>query len=323
MDGYVGIDVSKGQLDVLLARGEKREGQQFTNSKTGWGKLHSWLGRRLAASQVAVCLEATGAYGEGVAQYLYEAGYRVSMVNPARIKGYAASQMQRNKTDKLDAALIAEFCRTQQPEAWSPPSPEVRELQQWVRQLDDLMQARQSARNHLEKSDLAAALVTQWQAQIALLDAQIALTRQTISDLLDQHPTLKRQADLLRSIPGLADITIGKLLAECRALSAFHDVRQLVAFVGLNPRQHTSGSSIHKRAHISRTGSASLRSALYMPALSAMQCNPLLSAFAQRLRARGLTGKAVVVAVMRKLLHLVYGVLKSGQPFDANWALAS
>jgi len=323
MQGYVGIDVSKERLDVMLLRGEQREGQHFTNTPTGYGKLAGWLKRRMKASQVQVCLEATGPYGEGVAQSLYEQGYSVSVVNPARIKGYGASQMQRNKTDKLDAALIADFCRTQQPEAWQPPSPEVRQLQQRVRHLEDLMQARQQAQNHLETPSLDAALVQNWQAQITLLDAQIAQTRQAIIDHLDHHPDLKRQADLLRSIPGLGDLTIGKLLAECRDLSAFRDVRQLVAFVGLNPRQHISGSSIHKRAHISRTGSASLRAALYMPALSAMRFNPLLRAFADRLRARGLAGKAVVCAVMRKLLHLVYGVLKSGQPFDPNWALAS
>lgn len=323
MQGYVGIDVSKERLDVLLVREEKREGQQFTNTPTGYAKLEQWLSRRLRASQVHVCLEATGPYGDGVALYLYEQGYRVSVVNPARIKGYAASQMQRNKTDKLDAALIADFCRTQQPATWTPPPPEVRALQQLVRHLDDLMAARQAAHNHLEDTGLSPAIVTHWQSHLRLLDTQLKETQQAIRDLLDQHPDLKSQADLLRSIPGLGDLTIGKLLAECRDIRAFRDVRQLVAFVGLNPRQHVSGSSIHKRPSISRTGSASLRAALYMPALSAMRYNPVLRAFADRLRARGLTGKAVVVAVMRKLLHLVYGVLKSGQPFDPNWAIAS
>lgn len=323
MDGYVGIDVSKGRLDVVLLVGEQREGQQFTNTPSGHAKLHGWLARRLKAERVQVCLEATGSYGEALADYLYEAGYKVSVVNPARIKGYAASQMQRNKTDKLDAALIADFCRSQQPAAWTPPAPEIRQLQQLVRHLDDLMQARQGAKNHLENSTLSPSIRDNWQAQITLLEAQITQTRQAISDLLDQHPTLKQQADLLRSIPGLGDTTIGKLLAECRDILAFGDVRQLVAFVGLNPRHHQSGSSIHKRPSISRTGSAALRAALYMPALSAMRFNPLLRAFAQRLRARGVPGKAVVVAVMRKLLHLVYGVLKSGRPFDPNWATAA
>jgi transposase len=323
MDGYVGMDVSKGRLDVLLVRESKREGQQFTNTPSGHEKLHRWLERRLKASALHVCLEATGSYGEAVAEYLYEQGYTVSVVNPARIKGYATSQMQRNKTDKLDAALIADFCRTQQPEAWRPPAPEIRQLQQLVRHLDDLTQARQVAKNHLEQPGLGSPIVQHWQDQLSLLDSHIAQTQRAISDLLDQHPTLKQQADLLRSIPGLGDTTIGKLLAECRDIRAFRDVRQLVAFVGLNPRHPVSGSSIHKRPTISRTGSASLRAALFMPALVAMRFNPILRAFADRLQARGLAGKAIVVAVMRKLLHLVYGVLKSGQPFDPNWAIAA
>jgi len=323
MTGYVGIDVSKARLDVLLVRDDQREGQHFTNTPTGYAKLHGWLQRRLPSSQVQVCMEATGTYADGVATYLYEHGYRVSVVNPARIKGYAASQLQRNKTDKLDAALIADFCRTQQPPAWQPTSPAIRHLQQLVRHLDDLTQARQAAHNHLEDTTLAPVVVQHWQAQLTLLDAQLAATRQAIRAWLNQHPDLNQQADLLRSIPGIGDLTIAKLLAECRDLRAFRDVRQLVAFAGLNPRHHVSGSSVHKRPRISRTGAASLRAALYMPALVAMRFNPVLRAFADRLRARGLVGKVLVVAVMRKLLHLVFGVLKSGQPFDPNWGLAT
>lgn len=323
MDGYVGIDVSKDGLDVLLLHGEHRAGQHFTNTPTGFSKLDGWLKRRLKPAQVHICLEATGPYGKAVADGLFEQGYTVSVVNPARIKGYADSQMQRNKTDKLDASLIADFCRTQHPAAWTPPPPEIRQLQQWVRHLEDLTQTYQQAKNRLSLPGQGQPVIDHLQAQIALLDQQMAQTKQAITDLLNQHPDLKRHKDLLRSIPGLGDLTIGKLIAECRDLTAFRDVRQLVAFAGLNPRHHTSGSSVHHKPAISRTGSASLRAALYMPALVAMRFNPVLRAFADRLRARGLPNKPIIVAVMRKLLHLVFGVLKSGQPFDPNWATAS
>lgn len=319
MDGYVGIDISKERLDVLVLNGQQRAGQHFTNSPVGFSKLNEWLRRRLKAEQVHICLEATGPYGDAVAEFLFTQGYTVSVVNPARIKGYADSQMQRNKTDKLDAALIADFCRSQHPSAWTPPAPEIRQLQHLVRHLEDLTQTRQQANNRLGLPGQSEPVTDHLQAQIALLDQQIAHTKQAIIALLDQHPDLKRQKDLLRSIPGLGDLTIGKLIAECRDLTAFRDVRQLVAFAGLNPRHHTSGSSVHKKTTISRTGSAALRAALYMPALTAMRFNPVLHAFADRLRSRGLAGKAIVVAVMRKLLHLVFGVLKSGQPFDPNW----
>src|SRR5579859_1014725 len=320
MDGYVGIDVSKDRLDVLMLHEEQRAGQHFTNTPTGYTKLNGWLRRRLKPEQVHICLEATGPYSEAVAEYLFARGYTVSVVNPARIKGYAQSQMRRNKTDQLDAAVIADFCRTQQPHAWTPPTPEVRQLRQLVRHLEDLSQTRQQAKNRLALPGQSQPITDHLQAQITQLDQQIAQTKRAISDLLKQHPNLKHQTDLLRSIPGLGDLTIGKLIAECRDLTAFDDVRQLVAFAGLNPRHHTSGSSVYKKPTISRTGSASLRAALYMPALAAMRFNPILRVFAARLRARGMTGKAVVVAVMRKLLHLVFGVLKSGQPFDPNWA---
>jgi transposase len=192
--------------------------------------------------------------------------------------------MQRNKTDKLDAALIADFCRTQQAAAWTPPAPEIRQL---VRHLDDLTRARQQARNHVADTPLAQGLGEHWHAQISLLEAQIAQTQRAISALLNQHPDLKRQADLLRTIQGLGDTTIGKLLAECRDIRAFRDVRQLVAFVGLKPRHHVSSSSIHKRPTISRTGSTSLRAALFMPALTAMRFNPLLRAWSGWQSCRG------------------------------------
>lgn len=323
MDGYVGIDVSKERLDVLLLHEANRVGQHFTNTPTGFSKLDGWLKRRFKPDQVHICLEATGPYGEALADFLFAQGYTVSVVNPARIKGYADRQMQRNKTDKLDAALIADFCRTQQPAAWTPPRPEVRQLQQWVRHLDDLLQMRQQAKNRLGLPGQSQPVTDHLHAQITFLDQQIREAKQAISDLLNHHPDLKRQQDLLLSIPGLGELTIGKLIAECRDLRAFRDVRQLVAFAGLNPRQHVSGSSIHWKPSISRTGSASLRAALYMPALTAMRYNPVLHVFAERLRARGVTGKALVVAVMRKLLHLVFGVLKSGQPFAPHWATAS
>jgi transposase len=312
----VGIDVSKASLDIGVLDGPNREHAKFSNDSQGWTKLARFLKKRRA---VQVCLEATGSYGEGVAEFLYEASYRVSVVNPARLKGYAQSQLQRNKTDKLDAYLIADFCRTQQPEAWSPPPAEIRQLNALVRHLEDLEQALSQCTNRLAVTHGTTTVQAHLDAQRTLLTQQIAQTKQAIADHLDQHPDLKRQRDLLASIPGIADLTAGKLLAEFRSIADFANVRQLVAFAGLNPRQHTSGSSIHQTPHISKCGRASLRAALYMPAVVAKRHNPILAAFAARLQARGLSGKQLIVAIMRKLLHLVYGVLKSGKPFDPNF----
>jgi transposase len=317
MTAQLGIDVSKAKLDVCLLReGEAKPLESsFANEPQGFQKLSRWLERH-AKGEVYICLEATGRYGEAVAEYLHGRGYIVSVVNPAQIKAYAASQLQRNKTDRLDARLIADFCRTQQPPPWTPPPAEWRQLRALVRHYDDLKETLQQQLNRLEAGSDAPLVTSQLQAQVALLRQQMAEIRRQIEDHLDQHPDLKQQRDLLVSIPGIGDLTAGKLLAECRDVRRFDDVRQLVAFAGLNPRHRQSGSSLHGYTAISRMGRGSLRAALYMPALTAMRHNPLLRAFAERLRQRGLPGRAVVIAVMRKLLHLVYGILKSGHPFD-------
>jgi transposase len=319
MKVYVGIDVSKASLDVGFMAGQNREHAKFSNDVAGFGKLARFLKKR--RGEVQVCLEATGSYGEGVADYLYQASYSVSVVNPARIKGYAESQLSRNKTDKLDAYLIADFCRTQQPEAWSPPPPEIRELNALVRHLDDLEQTLRQCANRLSTAQVGSTVHAHLDAQRMLLEQQIAQTKQAIQDHIDQHPTLKHQRALLTSIPGIGEVTAGKLLAEFRSITAFANVRQLVAFAGLNPRHHLSGSSVHKTTHISKTGRASLRAALYLPAVVAKRHNPILARFAARLQQRGISGKRLIVAIMRKLLHLIYGILKSGKPFDPHFAV--
>src|SRR5215468_2811859 len=173
MDIFVGMDVSKAGLDVMVLKGERRERQHFTNTPTGFGKLHGWLKRRGAVSSIQVCLEATGHYSDGVAEFLFAQGYQVSVVNPARVKAYGQSQLSRNKTDQLDAALLADFCRTQRPDAWTPLPPEVKHLQRLIRHLEDLTTARQSARNRLGNPAQDAPVTDHLQAPIALLETQI------------------------------------------------------------------------------------------------------------------------------------------------------
>ena len=318
MTAIVGIDIAKDRLDVCLLTAEGQgEQDRFANTKSGINKLHRWL-KKHDAKTAHVCLEATGIYGDLVAETLHQRGYVVSVVNPARIKAYAASQMQRNKTDTLDAALIAEYCRTQQPPAWTPPPPELKELRALMRHLDALKQERQRVRNRLAVENASPAVTRQLRAQLSFLEKQIAQTEDLIRQHIDRYPDLKQQRDLLKSIPGIGDITACQLIAELGDLRRFDNVREVVAFAGLNPRQHQSGKK--RVTHgISRMGRASLRAALYLPAVVARRCNPRLKVWAEQLSQRGLTGKQVIVAVMRKLIHLAYGVLKSGRAFDPHY----
>lgn len=319
MTSYLGIDVSKATLDaVLLREGQSAEAAQFANTRQGFNKLRHFLKKRRVAS-LHVCLEATGYYGDQLAQFLYDAGYRVSVVNPARIKAYADSRLSRTKTDAGDAALIADFCRTQQPDAWTPPPAEQRELQALVRHWEALTDMRQQEVNRRQSGIPSPTVLQTLDAHIAFLDQQLTDLQRQIHDHIDRHPHLRRQRDLLTSIPGIGDSTAFKLLAEIRDITVFDSASQLAAFAGLTPRQRTSGTSVRGKTRLSKRGSARLRSALYFPALVAQRHNPILRIFAQRLLAAGKPKMAVVVAVMRKLLHLVYGILTSGLPFDPNF----
>ena len=318
MNSIVGIDIAKDKFDVcLLNEAGKAQQATFANSKQGINQLHHWL-KKQGAKQAQVCLEATGIYGDLVAETLHSRKYQVSVVNPARIKAYADSQMRRNKTDALDAALIADYCRTQQPDLWTPPPPELKELRTLIRHLDDLKQEKQRASNRLDVQNSSQAVIQHLQAQMSLLQDQIQHTLRLIHDQIDRHPDLKQQRDLLDSIPGIGDLTASYLIAELGDISRFQDVGEVVAFVGLNPRQYQSGKK--QTTHgISRMGRAALRAALYMPAIVAKRCNPRLQAWANQLSQRGLTGKQVIVAIMRKLVHLAYAILKSGRAFDPQF----
>ncbi len=320
MEQVVGVDVAQERLDWCLLKAADSVQGQGKNNAQGHQQLHQWL-KRHHATEAHICLEATGIYSLEVATFLHQQGYKVSVVNPARIKGFAQSQMRRSKTDKIDAAVIAAFCRALQPEAWTPPEPAWFELRALLRQLEDLQQTRQQQANRLH-SAMSEVVRQQLQQHLAFIDAQIEQLQQHLRAHLKQHPSLQQAVELLQSIKGSGFLTACRLVGEIRSITAFSDVRQLVAYVGLDPTRHESGRTVRGGRSISRKGRAALRAALYMPALVAKRHNPVLRAFAQRLEANGKTQKQVITAVMRKLLHLAYGVLKSGQRFDPHYVPA-
>jgi transposase len=319
----VGIDVAKRKLDVALLVNGKLKAKVVDNTPAGHALLQHWLIERGAQLiDTHICLEATGPYSETVATTLVEAGWPVSVVNPARIKGFAQGELARNKTDRADAALLARFCAAMHPSIWTPPPPAWRELRAWVDRLQALKDMHQQESNRREAHQAAgqAALVQAVQTHLDWLAQQIADLERTITDHIDRHPDLKGDAELLHSIPGLGKTTVAKVLAYAGDVRRFANAKALAAFIGVTPRQRVSGSSIKGRTMMSRTGHAALRRALYMPGLVARRHNPVLRVFGDRLRATGLAPKAVVGAVMRKLAHLIYGVIKSGQVFDARLA---
>lgn len=320
----VGIDVSKKKLDICVADGEKVKSKVLANTRSGHEELDRWLQKRELLEGTPVVLESTGPYSEAVATALADAGWAVSVVNPARIAGFAQSELSRNKTDKADAKLIARFAQRARLEPWTPPSLAVRALRDLVGRLQALIDMRQQELNRLEAAEQApsSGVKAMVEEHVDWLDKQIKKIQSDIDDHIDGNPELKNDAELIQSIPGLGRRATSQILAYIGDVRRFKSAKAMAAFIGVTPRQRQSGSSVNKRSAMSRTGHIAARKSLYMPGLVAKRYNPVIVAMAKRLEARGLTPKAIVGASMRKLVHLIYGVIKSGVPFDAKIAMS-
>lgn len=313
----LGIDVAKAKLDcALLTSDGKIRHKVVENSPAGFQVLHVWLDKHQVTGLHA-CMEATGTYWEAIAEYLVAMdAVTVSVVNPAQIKAFGASRMVRTKTDKVDAKLIAQFCAERRPDPWQPAPPAERALRARVLRLDALQAMRTQETNRL---DVARPDVRDSIAQhIEWLDKEIEKIIQSIHDHIDDDPTLKTKRELLDSIPGLGERTIAVLLAFYATPGRFGNARQAVAFAGLDPRQHESGSSVKGKPHLSKVGHSFLRKALYMPAMVTLYRTDWGKLFRNRLAASGKPPMLIIGAMMRKLIHVAFGVLKSQQPFNSK-----
>lgn len=323
-NAVLGIDVSKKKVDVSLlvdGKAKSKVFEVFANTANGHEGLLAWLKKNKAPlDQLHVCMEATGVYYERLALALHEAGLKVSVVNPGCIKGFGQSENIRNKNDAVDAALIARYCLRMEPTLWKPAPLEQRQLRAWTQRLEALKDILQQEKNRLEAlsvSDLDD-VVAHVQEHITWLEAEIRKLGDGIDEHIDRHPDLKRDAALLTSIPGIGAATVARVLGQFGDLRRFRSAKAFAAFLGVTPRQRTSGTSIKGRTVISRTGNSALRAALYMPSMVAWKYNPLLKIFADRLHATGMAKKAVIGALTHKLAHLMYGVIHTGKPFDQH-----
>ncbi|WP_020481906.1 IS110 family transposase [Methylomonas sp. MK1] len=317
---YLGIDVAKAKLDCALRLPSgKFRAKVIPNSLDGFAALLMWLATQKAESP-HVCMEATGIYWEDVAQHLAIAGLTVSVVNPAQIKAYGASRLTRSKTDTIDAKLIANFCAERQPPAWQPRSQEDITLRALVLRLDALQTMRTQESNRLLVA--REAVREDIQQHLNWLDSAIRQLIDTINDHIDHHPDLKQQRELLDSIPGIDERTSAIILAFYADTSRFANSRQAAAFAGLDPRHYESGSSIKGEPRLSKVGHAFLRKARYMPAMVTLYKTAWGKQFRSRLADAGKPAKLIIGAMMRKLVHVAFGVLKSAKPFDPALHLA-
>jgi len=262
-------------------------------------------------------MEASGDFQEAVARFLHEEGYRVSVVNARRIKGYAASQLQRTKTDAADAALIARFGWREDLRAWEPPSASESRLQELTRARQALKKEKTRTQNRLDEADDEAVR----RAHRNLLEEikeQIEDLEEEIEEHVEEDPELKGRCSLLDTIPGVGLQTAAVVISELGSPERFDSARQAAAYAGLVPSHHQSGTSVQGTPRMSKVGNGRLRRAMYFPAMTALRFNSAVKAFGDRLMERGKEKMVVIGAAMRKLLHICYGVLKSGRPFDAS-----
>lgn len=317
-----GVDVSAEQLVAGLQReGAARLRREFPNTPEGHEALLRWLvvpGRR-----VRVVMEATGLYGLDLALRLEgEPSLELMVANPRAIRHFAHALMKRSKNEPIDTEVLVEFAQRMPFHRWVRPSPAALALHALARRLESLTQMQAAEKNRLHAAQLSQAFPEAVERDLkrslrGLERALDRLTRQAV-EVIGQDPDLNLRYQLLLSTCGIGPTSAVQILAQVAVLAPDLDVRQWVAQAGLDPRQYTSGSSVHKKTRISKTGNAHLRRALYMPALVAIVHQPHLRAFYQHLLERGKTKMQALVAVMRKLLHAIYGMFKHQQPFDGS-----
>lgn len=314
----LGIDIAKGKFVVNLIKETKHYQKVCENAEKGFQELEKFLEKH-KVEKLHACMEATSTYWEALAEYLYAKGHKVSVVNPAAISYFAKAKLLRNKTDKQDAKTIAEYCLQHNPIEWKPTPKEIKHLQLLVRRLDSLKQLQQEEKNRLESSLDQSDVKISLEQSIEFFERQIQHIQKLILEHIHNNPKLKIDKDLLTSIPGIGDITAANILAELVNIDNYKDARQAAAYSGLTPRHFTSGTSVNAKPKLSKIGNSRLRKILYFPAIVAKTHNPILKSFANRLSSRGKHPLLIISALMRKLIHIAFGVLRSRKPFDPSF----
>jgi len=325
---YLGIDVSKAKLDCCLLlnlEDGKRKTKCVPNTTRGFSDLLRWVDKQgVARSDVRVLMEGTGVYHTPAATALSDAQVSVSILNPARVRDYAKSMGVQTKNDKADSIVIALY-GAKHPEkliVWQAPSPQARTLQALLARREALERDLQRERNRKEKAafvDTPQRITESLEQSIAFIKEQIKKLSKDIDQHIKRNPELKEDLTLLTSIPAVGPKT-GLQMLSILHHHLFKRAEQLSAYIGLNPVEYTSGSSVFRRPHLSKAGPGKVRATLYMAAVVATRHNPVIKALYERLIARGKSKMSALGAAMRKLVHLCFGVLKNRTPFNPNYA---
>ncbi len=315
---FAGIDVGSNELILLIRKnGTSCKSQKFANTPADHARL---VNKLLKLPGIIVCLEATGIYHFDLSVSLHDAGVALMVVNPKASHNFAKVLMKNSKTDAIDAETLAQYAERMDFVAWIRPSNEKIAIRGFSRRINALTRQKAAAKNQLH-----ALTATKETPKEVLNDVKLGISQmvkridkltQGALVLVEKHPELQRVFNLLKGIKGIAETSAIALMGELLLLPPGLSHREWVKFAGLDPRTFDSGKSVHKQARLSKGGNSHIRSALYMPALSAKMHDPYVKAYFQHLVNNGKKPLQAVCAVMRKLLHAIHGMLKYDKPFD-------
>jgi len=305
---WIGIDVAKDSLDVAWSCADQPHRLAAKNACPGWTAL---LAQLPPAAQVRVVVEATGGYERSLVTALFEAGYRVAVVNPRQVRDFAKALGILAKTDRIDAAVLARFGQQVQPRLLEEDPAQRAELMQLVARRRQLIDLRTMESNRLQQTTarMAQKSITH---VLKLLDKEVDQLEAEITRLLQSDDDWRAKVELLSTTPGVAKVTSATLVAEVPELGQLNR-QAIAALVGLAPFNDDSGRHRGKRRIAG--GRASVRRVLYMATLSARRCNPVIRAFAERLAAQGKKPKVIITACMRKLLVILNTMVKNNTPW--------
>jgi transposase len=300
-----GIDVGAEELILVIrSNGVPRKAQTCANTAADRARLAKKLSK---LPGIIVCMEATGIYHLDLSIALHDAGVKLMVVNPKASHNFAKVLMKNSKTDAVDASTLAEYA-------------ERMDFVEWARPSNALTRDKAAAKNHLHALSFTRStpksVLRDARLAISQLEKRIARLSQDALSLIESDVEFNHVFELLLGVKGIGKTSAIALMGELLLLPPGLSHREWVKFAGLDPRAYDSGKSVHKAARLSKAGNRHIRSALYMPALSAKLHDPYVKAYFQHLLDNGKKPIQAVCAVMRKLLHAIHGMMKYDKPFD-------
>ena len=299
-------------------RGQRKVGEVDNDPATLRRFLKALIAR---AGSIRLLVEATGIYYLDVALLADELGAEVSVINPKAGHNFAKALGQRNKTDRLDAAMLLDFLKRMPFRAWQAPSKALLELRHYGRHLVQLTEESTAVRNRLHAlSSTQAApayLKSDLKRAIAALERRMDSIRARALERVRANDEIRVRFDALTTVIGIAEISALSVLSELLVLPRSLSSRACSCHAGLDPRVFESGTSVHKPARISRHGNTYLRRAMFYPAMAAAQHDPHAAAFKKRLLDKGKKKLQANIAIMRKMLTASWAIVKNPQPYDA------